>query len=115
MRSSSTYVASTTTSFSDLGREMWSYLTGQGATIDYTFVDMKIAAGDNTAATWKVNGTLRLTTSDKDHCGAVNTAGPDIDRRLQIGCRPRDRGRQQPWQHHSAAKDARQNKLGFRC
>jgi len=45
-----------TTTFSDLGRDMWSYLTGQEATIDYTFVDMKIdvprAAGDdNTTAT----------------------------------------------------------------
>ncbi len=65
-----------TTTFSDLGRDMWSYLTGQEATIDYTFVDMKIdvprAAGDdNTAATWKLNGTLRITTSDKDNRGAA--------------------------------------------
>ena len=31
-----------TTSFSDLGRDMWSYLTGKEATIDYTFVDMAV-------------------------------------------------------------------------
>ncbi|MEO3937004.1 hypothetical protein V3N99_09635 [Dermatophilaceae bacterium Soc4.6] len=71
---------SNTTTFSDLGRDMWSYLTGQEATIDYTFVDMKIdvprAAGDdNTAATWKLNGTLRITTSDKDNRGAAAKNG----------------------------------------
>lgn len=69
-----------TTSFSDLGKDMWSYLTGQEATIDYTFVDMKIdvprAAGEDSAsATWKLNGTLRITTSDKDNRGAAQTTG----------------------------------------
>ena len=69
-----------TTSFSDLGRDMWSYLTGQEATIDYTFIDMRIdvprAAGDdNVSATWKLNGTLRITTSDKDNRGAAANRG----------------------------------------
>jgi len=30
------------TSFADLGREMWTYLTGKGAAIDYRFVDMTV-------------------------------------------------------------------------
>lgn len=68
------------TSFSDLGRDMWSYLTGKEATIDYTFVDMAIevprsAGGDSASATWKLNGTLRITTSDKDNRGAAKPAG----------------------------------------
>ncbi len=69
-----------TTSFSDLGRDMWSYLTGKEATIDYTFINMAIdvprSAGEDTAtATWKLNGTLRITTSDKDNRGAAKSAG----------------------------------------
>jgi hypothetical protein len=31
-----------TTSFADLGKEMWSYLTGKGAAINYEFVDMTV-------------------------------------------------------------------------
>ena len=58
-----------TTSFSDLGRDMWSYLTGKEATIDYTFVDMTVevpreTGNDAPRATWKLNGTLRITTSE---------------------------------------------------
>ncbi|MEP6630310.1 MAG: hypothetical protein ABJA89_07545 [Lapillicoccus sp.] len=65
------------TSFSDLGRDMWSYLTGKEATIDYTFVDMTVevprsTGPDSARATWKLNGTLRITTSDKENRGAVN-------------------------------------------
>ena len=66
-----------TTSFSDLGRDMWSYLTGKKATIDYTFVDMTVevprsTGPDSARASWKLNGTLRITTSDKENRGAVN-------------------------------------------
>ena len=65
------------TSFSDLGRDMWSYLTGKEATIDYTFVDMAVevprsTGPDSARATWKLNGTLRITTADKDNRGASN-------------------------------------------
>ncbi len=57
------------TSFSDLGKEMWSYLTGRGAAINYEFVDMSVEVPRDTGvdasrATWKLNGTLRITTSD---------------------------------------------------
>lgn len=65
-----------TTSFSDLGRDMWAYLTGKEATIDYTFVDMTVEVPKDTGAnaeraSWKLNGTLRITTSDKDNRGAI--------------------------------------------
>ena len=57
------------TSFADLGKEMWSYLTGKGAAIDYTFVDMSVEVPRDTGpdaprATWKLNGTLRITTTE---------------------------------------------------
>ena len=76
----STTTSNSPTSFSDLGRDMWSYLTGKEATIDYTFVDMSIevprtTGPDSDRATWKLNGTLRITTSDKDNRGAVNGHG----------------------------------------
>jgi len=65
-----------TTSFTDLGRDMWSYLTGREAAIDYTFVDMAIevprsTGPDSARATWKLNGTLRITTSDKENRAAA--------------------------------------------
>jgi hypothetical protein len=68
------------TSFTDLGRDMWSYLTGKEATIDYTFVDMTVevprsTGPDSEHATWKLNGTLRITTTDKDNRGAINSSG----------------------------------------
>ncbi|MEP6477717.1 MAG: hypothetical protein ABJC60_10650 [Actinomycetota bacterium] len=60
------------TTISDLGRDMWEYLTGKGAAINYEFVDMMVEVPKDTGpsaerATWKLNGTLRVTTSDKDH------------------------------------------------
>ncbi|MDN5765574.1 MAG: hypothetical protein L0H96_06895 [Humibacillus sp.] len=66
------------TSISDFGRDMWSYLTGKEATIDYTFVDMAVdvprtTGPDTEHATWKLNGTLRITTSDKDNRGSVKS------------------------------------------
>jgi hypothetical protein len=55
--------------WTDLGREMWSYLTGRGAAVNYSFVDMVVEVPrdigpDAPRATWKFNGTLRITTSD---------------------------------------------------
>jgi hypothetical protein len=57
------------TSFSDLGRDMWDYLTGKDAAINYEFIDMLVEVPKDTGdaaprATWKLNGTLRITTSD---------------------------------------------------
>jgi len=56
-------------SFADVGKELWSYLTGRGAVINYEFVDMavevpKATGPDAERATWKLNGTLRVTTSE---------------------------------------------------
>lgn len=55
--------------WSDLGREMWSYLTGRQATVSYAFDDMIIEVPrdigpDAPRATWRINGTIRVTTSD---------------------------------------------------
>ena len=56
-------------SFADFGKEMWAYLTGKGAAIDYQFVDMFVEVPRETGpssprAIWKLNGTLRITTSE---------------------------------------------------
>jgi len=55
--------------WTDLGKEMWSYLTGKSAAIDYSFIDMTVEVPrdigpDAPRATWKLNGTLRVTTSE---------------------------------------------------
>ena len=57
------------TTWTDLGAGMWSYLTGRDAAINYQFVDMEVGVPRQTgdaspAATWRLNGTLRITTSD---------------------------------------------------
>lgn len=67
-----------TTNIADFGREMWSFLTGKGAVIDYTFVDMTIEVPRETGpssprAIWKVDGTLRITTTDRDAAGAIGS------------------------------------------
>ena len=51
---------------------MWSYLTGRGAAINYSFVDMTVEVPRDTGpqaprATWKLNGTLRVTTADQEN------------------------------------------------
>jgi hypothetical protein len=55
--------------WSDLGREMWSFLTGRQAAIDYRFIDMVVEVPRDTGpqaprATWKVDGTLQVSTHD---------------------------------------------------
>jgi hypothetical protein len=55
--------------WTDLGKEMWSYLTGKSAVINYSFIDMTVEVPrdigqDAPRATWKLNGTLRITTSE---------------------------------------------------
>src|SRR3954465_4001416 len=57
------------TSFADLGKEMWAYLTGKGAAINYEFVDMVVEVPRETRpdaprAVWRLNGTLRITTAE---------------------------------------------------
>jgi hypothetical protein len=55
--------------WTDLGREMWSFLTGRQAAINYRFIDMAVevprdTGADAPRATGKLNGTLRVTTDD---------------------------------------------------
>jgi hypothetical protein len=55
--------------WSDLGREMWSFLTGRQAAINYRFIDMTVEVPRDTGAeapraTWKLDGTLQVTTRD---------------------------------------------------
>ena len=62
------------TSWVDLGESMWSYLTGREAAINYEFVDMAVGVPRSTGAgspvaTWTLNGTLRITTSDNELVG----------------------------------------------
>ena len=57
------------TNFTDLAKEMWSYLTGRGAAINYQFVDMRVEVPRDTGAqsaraVWMLNGTLRITTTE---------------------------------------------------
>jgi hypothetical protein len=55
--------------WTDIGREMWSFLTGREAAINYRFIDMAVEVPRDTGAgapraTWKLNGTLQVTTRD---------------------------------------------------
>jgi hypothetical protein len=55
--------------WTDLGREMWSFLTGREAAINYQFVDMVVEVPRDTGpqaprAVWRLDGTLRVTTTD---------------------------------------------------
>jgi hypothetical protein len=55
--------------WTDLGQRMWSFLTGREAAINYTFRDMVVEVPRDTGAqapraTWKIDGTLTVTTHD---------------------------------------------------
>lgn len=55
--------------WSDLGREMWSFLTGRQAEVNYQLVDLTVEVPRDTGpdaprATWKLDGTIRVTTTD---------------------------------------------------
>lgn len=65
--------------WTDLGRRMWSFLTGREAAINYKFVDMEIevprdTGGDAPRATWRFNGTLRVTTEDSESTRAPGSS-----------------------------------------
>ena len=62
-------VSSEVVDWADLGQRMWSFLTGREAAINYEFSDMTIEVPRDTGAnapraTWKVNGTLTVTTDE---------------------------------------------------
>ncbi len=55
--------------WTDLGARMWTFLTGREAAINYTFSDMTVEIPRDTGstaprATWKIDGTLTVTTND---------------------------------------------------
>ncbi|GEP35725.1 hypothetical protein NSZ01_34930 [Nocardioides szechwanensis] len=55
--------------WTDLGQRMWSFLTGREAAIHYSFEDMAVevprdTGSDSPRATWKLNGTLTVTTTE---------------------------------------------------
>jgi hypothetical protein len=57
------------TTVTDLGKEMWAYLTGRGAAINYEFKDLVVEVPKETGAnaqraSWRLNGTLSVTTSE---------------------------------------------------
>ena len=60
--------------WSDLGARMWTFLTGREAAINYTFEHMTIevprdTGSDAPRATWKIDGTLKVTTDDNASTG----------------------------------------------
>lgn len=60
--------------WTDLGRKMWDFLTGRQAAIHYRFEDMSVevprdTGSDAPRATWKLDGTLTVTTSDSQPAG----------------------------------------------
>ena len=66
--------------WTDLGREMWSFLTGRQAAINYSFIDMAVEVPRDTGpdaprATWKLNGTLQVTTRDQQANGNAESQG----------------------------------------
>jgi hypothetical protein len=66
-----------TTDITDIGKEMWSYLTGKGATVEYKFEDMhvevpKTTGPDSPRAIWRLDGTLKIKTTDRDAPGSAS-------------------------------------------
>ena len=64
------------TDIREFGHELWSYLTGKGAVIEYELDDMtvevpKTTGPDSPRATWKMSGTIRIRTSDHDDVGSI--------------------------------------------
>jgi hypothetical protein len=64
--------------WTDMGYKMWSFLTGREAAINYRFIDMAVEVPRDTGAgapraTWKLNGTLQITT--KDNASVTDNGG----------------------------------------
>lgn len=68
-----------TTDVREFGYELWEYLTGRQATVEYAFEDMEIevpktTGPDSPRATWRLDGTVRVRTADKDNAGSAGAA-----------------------------------------
>lgn len=69
--------ASGTTDIREFGHELWSYLTGKGAVVEYAFDQLsvevpKTTGADSPRATWKLHGTVRIRTGDQDNPGSLS-------------------------------------------
>jgi len=58
-----------TTSWPELAEGLYSFLTGRGATIEYTFDNLQIHVpstthADSPSALWKLNGGIRIRTTE---------------------------------------------------
>jgi hypothetical protein len=67
------------TDIREFGHELWSFLTGKGAVIEYELEDMTLEVPRTTGpdaprATWKMNGTLRIRTSDDENRGSLGSS-----------------------------------------
>ena len=65
--------------WTDLGARMWNFLTGREAAIHYSFEEMAIEVPRDTGAespraTWKLNGTLTITTTDSSVAASSKVA-----------------------------------------
>lgn len=74
----STTSSTGTTDIREFGHELWSYLTGKGAVVEYAFDQLsvevpKTTGADSPRATWKLHGTVRIRTGDQDNRGSVST------------------------------------------
>lgn len=79
MTSTAPATSASPTDIREFGHELWSYLTGKGATIEYELdgfsVEVPQTTGpDSPTATWTMSGTLRIRTSDHEDAGSI--AGP---------------------------------------
>lgn len=68
-----------TTDIREFGYELWEYLTGKQATVEYAFENMEVevpqsTGADSPRATWKLNGIVRVRTSDKDNAGSLGAS-----------------------------------------
>ena len=68
--------------WTDLGRRMWTFLTGREAAINYTFTDISVEVPRDTGsnaprATWKIDGTLTITTTDNERGTRLASPGDD--------------------------------------
>lgn len=64
------------TDIREFGQELWNYLTGKGAVIEYAFDQMSVEVPKTTGtnsprATWKLHGTVRIRTTDRDNPGSI--------------------------------------------
>ena len=67
---STTEAQQETTTWPEFAEGLYGFLTGRGATIEYAFDQLEIlvprhASDDSPQAKWKLNGTVRIRTSER--------------------------------------------------